>query len=170
MKCKDIELLIVGSVEKDLSEEELLRIEQHVSQCEQCQRFEEDLKNIRIALKKIKMPAPSPELTRKTLALCHSKLSTRHPANKKAARQIRSSPIPLLIWVAFVSLIALTVILALPLLRGLQLTQTLSLPIVVVLAIMIQNAVMLCFAPLLLRRYRSENQGLRLSLTGNNAF
>jgi hypothetical protein len=170
MKCKDIELLIIDSSEKDLTEEELSQIEQHISQCEQCQRFEEDLKNIRISLKKIRMPAPSSELTRKTLALCHSELNTRHPMDGKAIPQIRSAQIPLLIWVAFVSLTALTVILALPLLRGLQLTQTLSLPIVVVLAIMIQNAVMLCFAPLLLRKFGSKNQGLRLSLTENNAF
>lgn len=170
MKCKDIEQLIIDSLEKDLSEEELSRIEQHVSQCERCQRFEEDLKNIRMYLKKIKTIAPSAELMRRTLALCHSELTTRHGLDKKTIHQIRSAPIPLLIWVAFVSLTALTVTLALPLLRGLQLTQTLSLPIVVVLAIMIQNAVMLCFAPLLLRRYGSMNQGLRLSLTGNNAF
>ncbi len=169
MKCKDIELLIIDSGEKDLSEEELSRLEQHVSQCKRCQRFEEDLKNIRNSFKKIKMLDPSAELTRKTLALCHSELSTRQAMESRTAHQVRSTPIPLFVWIAFVSLTALTVILALPLLGGLQLTQTLSLPIVVVLAIMIQNAVMLCFAPLLLRRYGSKNQGLRISLTGNNA-
>lgn len=170
MKCKNIQQLIINSTEKDLSEGELSQIERHVSHCVQCKGFEEDLKNIRISLKKIKAPASSLELTRKTLNMCHAQWSTVHPVDIRATRRIRSMPIPLYIWAAFISLIALTVILVLPFLRQLQLTQTLSLPIVVVLAIMIQNAVMLCFAPLLLRRYRSENQGLRLSLTGNNAF
>ena len=153
MKCKDIERLIIESSERDLSEEELTQIKQHVSGCIQCARFQDDLEEIRIHLKKMKEPFPSVELVKQTQLMCQAQM--------RAPRQIRSTPIPAFIWTAFIFLIVLTVILILPLSKDLILDQTLSLPTVVVLALMIQNAVMLCFSPLLLRKYRSKNQGLK---------
>lgn len=162
MKCKEIERLVINLSEEDLSEEEFSEIEQHVLDCAKCARFQDDLKKIRIYLKKMTLPVPSPELVRQTQSMCHAKIRILHEAYMKTVGQNRLKSIPKYLWAALISLIVLTIMWMFPLLRDLKLGQTLSFQAGVVFALMIQNAVMLFFAPILIRRYRLKNQELGL--------
>ncbi|UCC41030.1 MAG: zf-HC2 domain-containing protein, partial [Candidatus Aminicenantes bacterium] len=87
MKCKDIERLIVDSSEDVLSPKDLSEIEQHVSKCAKCTRFQEDVRKIRLCLDETTTPEPSVELVKQTQLLCHAKLKTRDASDWKSVDQ-----------------------------------------------------------------------------------
>lgn len=160
MKCKDIERLVIESSKDELSAEDLSRIKQHILYCSKCAQLEDDLKKIRIFLKKTAPPSPPVELVRQTQLMCHTEINAFKAGIKKFSGLSSSRLIPKYIWAALVSLITLTVILFSPLLTEFNLEQPLSFQAVVVLFLMIQNAGMLFFTPVLIRKYRSTNRSL----------
>jgi len=160
MKCKDIERLVIESSEDERSAEDLSRIKQHILHCSKCAQLEDDLKKIRVFLKKTVMPTPPPELVRQTQLMCHTEIKALKAGVKKFSGLSSSRLIPKYIWAALGSLITLTVILLSPLLTEFNLEQPLSFQTAVVLFLMIQNAGMLFFAPVLIRKYRSTNRSL----------
>lgn len=161
MRCKDFECLIIDSSESKLSQEERLALEQHISRCAACARFQEDLKNIRIRLKSSHLPGPSAELAEKTRLMCHAEMSSKHAMDSQLIPQSLRPSIPRFIWAALISLTVLTAILLIPLFRHLSLDQTLSFKATAGFALMMQNIVMLIFAPIVLRRYSSQQKNLR---------
>lgn len=161
MKCKDIERLIIYSSEEDLSSKELSEIEQHVSECSRCVRFQEELEKIRLCLEEMPTLEPPTELAKQTQLMCHAKLETLPVHAKKNAGQALLTRIPKPIWIALFSLIALTLIWTFSLVEDFKIGQPLSFQTIAVLFLMIQNAAMLFFAPILIRMYRVKNQGLR---------
>lgn len=160
MKCKNIERLVIESSKDELSAEDLSRIKQHLLNCSKCGQLEDDLKKIRVFLKKTVLPTPPPELVRQTQLMCHTEIKALKTGVKKVSALSSSRLIPKYIWAALVSLITLTVILLSPLLTEFNLEQPLSFQTVVVLFLMIQNAGMLFFVPVLIRKYRSTNRSL----------
>jgi anti-sigma factor RsiW len=160
MKCKDIEHLVIESSKDELSAEDLSRIKQHILHCSKCAQLEDDLKKIRIFLKKTAPPSPPVELVRQTQLMCHTEINAFKAGVKKFPGLSSSRLIPKYMWAALIMLITLTVILFSPLLTEFNLEQPLSFQAVVVLFLMIQNAGMLFFAPVLIRKYRSTNRSL----------
>lgn len=160
MKCKDIERLVIESSKDELSAEDLSRIKQHILHCSKCAQLEDDLKKIRIFLKKTAPPSPPVELVRQTQLMCHTEINAFKAGVKKFPGLSSSRLIPKYMWAALIMLITLTVILFSPLLTEFNLEQPLSFQAVVVLFLMIQNAGMLFFAPVLIRKYRSTNRSL----------
>jgi hypothetical protein len=160
MKCKDIERLVIESSKDELSTEDLSRIKQHILHCSKCVQLEDDLKKIRIFLKKTAPPTPPAELVRQTQLMCHTEIKVLKAGVKNFSGLSSSRLIPKYIWAALGSLITLTVILLSPLLTEFNLEQPLSFQTVAVFFLMIQNAGMLFFAPVLIRKYRSTNRSL----------
>jgi len=160
MKCKDIERLVIESSEDELSAEDLSRIKQHILHCSKCAQLEDDLKKIRIFLKKTVTPTPPVELVRQTQLICHAEIKAFKAGVNKISGLSSSRLIPKYMWAALITLITLTVILFSPLLTEFNLERPLSFQAVVVLFLMIQNAGMLFFAPVLIRKYRSTNRSL----------
>jgi len=162
MRCQDIELLIIDSSERRLDRKEHRAVEQHVKQCLKCARFQDDLKNIRNALRKMPVPGLPDELERRTRILCQAELRARLESEKLGASQAQPASVPLIIWAALVSLIVLTAFLMVSLFRDIGLNLPLSFEGAVVLALMLQNAAMLFFAPVIIRKYRSPKSKARL--------
>lgn len=158
MKCKEIQRWLIDLSEETLEEDRLSQVEEHVTQCAECSLFEEDLKKIRLVIKKTKTPAPSEDLFRRTQLMCHEALKMSNSAASGFLGRIKGASIPAYIWLVFSLLIVLTVIVILPFLKELRSDEPLSLQAVLTLSLMIQNAVMLCFSPILLRKYRVKNQ------------
>ncbi len=165
MRCKDIERLIIDSSE-ETSAEELSAVREHVEHCARCAQLQDDLRKIRVHLKGMRRPVPAEELLKRTQSMCHDKMSSLHRAKAIISAKNHLRLIPKYIWVALALLIILTGIFMLWLLKDFRLSLPLSLQTAIVLMLMIQNAGMLFFAPLLMRRFRSNHQSLRLGSTG----
>ncbi len=160
MKCKNIERLVIESSEDELSVEDLSLIKQHILHCSKCAQLEDDLKKIRVFLKKTALPATPAELVRQTQLMCHTEIKALKAGVEKFSGLYSSRLIPKYIWAALIGLITLTMIFLSPLLTEFNLELPLSFQTVVVLFLMIQNAGMLFFAPVLIRKYRSANRSL----------
>lgn len=160
MKCKNIERLVIESSKDELSEKDLSLIKQHILHCSKCAQLEDDLKKIRVFLKKTALPAPPAELVRQTQLMCHTEIKALKAGVEKFSGLYSSRLIPKYIWAALIGLITLTMIFLSPLLTEFNLELPLSFQTVVVLFLMIQNAGMLFFAPVLIRKYRSANRSL----------
>ena len=162
MRCKDIQRWLIDLPEEPLDEDRLSQVEEHVAQCAECVRFEDDLKKIRVVIKKAETPAPAESLFRRTQLVCHEALKTSDSAESGFLNRIKATSIPAYIWLAFTILIVLTVIVILPLLKELATDDPLSSQAVVTLSLMIQNGVMLFLAPIVFRKYRKKNQDLNM--------
>ena len=158
MKCQEIQRWLVDLAEEGLEGDRLSLVEEHLAQCAECSRFEEDLKTIRLVIKESKAPAPSEGFFRRTKLICHAALKMPDSAENGLLGRIKGPSIPVYIWSVFALLIALTVIVILPFLKELASGKPLSWQAVVTLSLMIQNAVMLFFSPILIRKYRSRSQ------------
>jgi anti-sigma factor RsiW len=162
MRCQDIERLIIDYSERNLSQEELGAIEEHLAQCAACTCFEKDFKNIRTSLQKMSPPTPPEELERRIRDMCHDELSSRLAAEKQRVSLTHPSPVPWIIWAALVSLIGVTAFLLVSLFKNIGLNQPLSFGGAFVIAVILQNAVMLFFTPVIIRKYQSQKKSFRL--------
>jgi hypothetical protein len=153
MRCKDIELLILETRERKLTQGEIASIEQHLAVCAACTAFKNDLAKLRNGLNHVHRPAPSAELVAKTLARCEQEAATaqKHPAG--FGFRLRRFPVPKLIWVSIPVIMGITTYLMLPGLKDLA-EQTRSLESMAVLTIILQNAALLILAPILLKSLR----------------
>ncbi len=152
--------MLIESSKDELSAEDLSRIKQHLLHCSKCAQLENDLKKIRVFLKKTVRPTPPADLVRQTQLMCHTEIKALKAGVKKFSGLSSSRLIPKYIWAALIGLITLTMIFLSPLLTEFNLELPLSFQTVVVLFLMIQNAGMLFFAPVLIRKYRSANRSL----------
>jgi hypothetical protein len=148
--------MIDGS-DRALSPHELEAVEQHVTRCPSCSRFQEDLQNIRNGLKSFSCPSPSEELLRRTRSLCHSEWESMRVSGAGVLPGNRSRSVPKIIWASVFALVVLTGILIISLLPGFEIGKPLSLKTALVLTLIVQNAAMLFFAPVLLQKLRFHN-------------
>lgn len=162
MSCRKIERWIIESSEGDLSPEKLSELQQHLSQCTKCARFEEDLQKMRIGLNQLPPPLPSLELERRTRLICQTSLISHKKLERKATLPFPLTPLPKTIWAALILITILTLIWALPSLKQFPLDQTSSFRAWMVLGIIIQNVTMLILSPLLLRQHRWRKQWMGL--------
>lgn len=159
IKCAEIEQWMIDSSEKDLNQEELALIEQHVSHCANCTEFQRDLGKMRTGLKRLPVPAPSEALLHRTGKMCRDALDRDQAFGMGQIRQSHSESIPGYIWAALIALIFLTTVLTLPVLMDFTLDQNQSFESVTVLTLIILNAAMLCFSPILIRRFGLKRHG-----------
>ena len=161
MQCKDIERWLVDFSEEDLSADGLTEIEEHLSACDRCARFRDDLNTIRTGINKMVASVPDEELVKQTRLRCHAQLRSLTMSGVKTVGRAPSLSMPRAIRVALVVLIVLTLIWMWPVLGDFDISQPLSFQTVTVLAVMIQNAAMLFFAPILIRKCRVRSRSLR---------
>lgn len=159
MRCKNIELLILESRERKLTQSEIRTIEQHLARCAACTAFKNDLVKLRNGLHHLHSPAPSPELVETTLARCKQETPTpqRHPLG--LGFRLRRFPIPKFILVSIPVVMGITTYLMLPGLKDLA-EQTRSLESIAVLTIILQNAALLVLAPILLKSLRHRKESI----------
>ncbi len=159
MHCKDIEIKILDSSERKLSQNEIAAIEQHLAHCAGCTRFKNDLVKLRNGLNHIPQPTPSPGLVENTRALCHQELNLKGKSTAAPPYKWRPFPIPKLLWVAIPVVMGITTYLMLPGLKDLA-AQSLSPQSAAVLAIILQNAALLVLAPILIKSMRRRKESI----------
>ena len=157
MRCKDIELLIIESSERELSQEERLKVKQHTAGCSACELFRKSFSKIRISIKNGSVPSLPEDLEEKTRRMCHAELESRAAGASKADRIKAALPIPKLIWAALFILTGLTVVILVPHLKDLSFDQTMNFQTALFLTLIFQNAAMLIFSPVLIRKFRMKN-------------
>lgn len=158
MQCKDIERLIIVSSKEELSPEESQAVEQHLEHCAHCARLRDDLEKIRLGITTMPKPVLPPDLAQKTRQRCLDEMRLQPASAKKVFSRIRSYPIPIYVWAAFVLLIIFTVLLVAPVIKEIRLDESLTFESAAALTLLIQNAAMLFFAPILIRRYRAQRK------------
>jgi anti-sigma factor RsiW len=163
MKCKDIQRWLIDLSEGNLEKDRLSQVEEHIAQCKECARLEEDLKKIRHLLKQPQSADSAEDLFHQTRLMCHAALKASESKGIGILGFFRAASIPLPIWLAFGFIVVMTVIVMLPLLKELATDDPLSLQAVLTLSFIIQNAVMLFFAPLILRKYRGNRQRMNMT-------
>lgn len=161
MQCKHIEHLVMDSYERKLSEEELSFIQQHIERCSRCARFQDSLEKIRTGLRTIPHPVPSPTLLERTRKSLVEDMKTRSGSLSWKNTMPSITPVPKIIWVALLMLIALTVVVITSVFKDIVWDETLPFSAAAVLTLVLQNAAMLIFAPILLRRQRWKRSGFR---------
>jgi len=166
MKCKDIERLVIDFKEDELSYEELSAVKEHVERCSECASLRDDWRKIRVYLERRRRPVLSEELARRTQSACQVELSSIPLSKEKTIGRNHLWSIPKAVWGALFSLVVLTAILIFVLLEDFNLKLPLSPQAVVVLTLTIQNAGMLFFAPILIRKFSSDNKSSRLGSIG----
>jgi anti-sigma factor RsiW len=166
MKCKDIERLIMDFKEEELSAEELSAVEEHVERCTRCASLRGNLGKIRLYLKSMPRPVLPEELAERTRSMCQVELGSKPLSKARTNARNHPRPIPKLIWAALFSLIVLTSILVLVLLKDFDLKLPLSPQAIVVLTLVVQNAGMLFLAPIVIRKFSSDNKNFKLGSLG----
>ncbi|HDT11928.1 MAG TPA: hypothetical protein ENN58_04240 [bacterium] len=154
MQCKKFEYLIIESSERDLTDGEQLRLQEHCSQCNDCAHFKESLEEIRFSLKHTAPPSLSSDLDKKTKHLFMLEIDRKKFSPGKEEIPFRP-PVPIYIWAAVALLTLLTSLLLFPELMTLNSDQPISLRTIALLTVILQNTVMLFFTPLIIRRYKS---------------
>lgn len=155
MQCKQYEYLIIESSERNLTDEEQLRLKQHCSQCKNCSLFKKNLEEIRFSLKQSGPPPLSANLDNQTQHLCQEEINRRKLLFQNEKRTFWA-PVPGYIWAAVVLLIILTSFLLFPELKNLSSDQPLSLRTIFMITIILQNAVMLFLSPVIIRRHKTK--------------
>jgi hypothetical protein len=159
MRCKDIELLILDSRERKLTQSEVRTIEQHLALCTACTAFKNDLVKLRNGVNHLRQPAPSADLFEKTQALCREELAATPYTPAGFGLKLRRFPIPKFIWISIPVIMGITTYLMLPGLKDLA-AQSRSLQSLTVLTIILQNAALLVLAPILIKSLRRRRESI----------
>jgi len=154
---------MIDSSDRILSRQELKAIEQHVTRCSSCARFQEALQRIRTGLQILPCPDPSEELVKKTKSLCYAEMKAMRVSDSCSIQRAQPRSVPKIIWAAVFALVVLTGILIISLLPlGFEIQESLSLKTVLIFTLIVQNAAMLFFAPVLIQKFRSSKNGFDL--------
>jgi hypothetical protein len=163
MRCKDIERLMIDGRDRTLDRTEVRAIEQHLTQCASCARFQEDLHKIQNGLRAFSCPAPSDEMIQKTKSLCYAEMGAAQTSRSVISQRGQLRSVPKIIWAAVFVLTVLTGILIISLLPGFEIEEPVSLKTILIITLVVQNAAMLFFAPVLIQKFRFPKNGLDLN-------
>jgi hypothetical protein len=156
MKCKQAELLIIDSNEKDFKEIVKLELENHIRSCHSCATFVKKINSIRTNPKRLINVEPSDSLIESTLELCHLEL-------KQKDQIVTSLPRPKLttpnyIWATIIAIVTFSIIWFFPVLKKLIQENIISDHTIWFFVIIIQNIIMLLFAPIIFKKTRQKQQ------------
>ncbi len=160
MQCKDIERLIIISSEEELSPEESKAVAQHLEHCAHCARLRDDLEKIRLGIITMPKPMLPSDLAQKTRERCLDEMRLQPAPSKRVFSRLSSYAVPIYVWAALIPLVILTVLLVAPVIKEIRLGESLAFESAAALTLLIQNAVMLFFAPILIRKYRSQRKNV----------
>ncbi len=170
MFCKNIQQWIIESSERNLRKEQLLKIEQHVSNCKRCADFEENLNNLRNRLKNTAQPDLPSQLFTQTWNHCMEEIASPRTSEREISRLSFFAPIPKTIWIAILALTVLTGMVLYWGFKDFSLSETLSFPSAAILTLLLQNVTMLVFAPILLdwiRNRKPDYQDMIMDMNGS---
>ncbi|MCK4836633.1 MAG: zf-HC2 domain-containing protein [Candidatus Aminicenantes bacterium] len=153
MKCKEFKCLIIEERNGELDEKESRMLAVHLSQCEGCVTFKNEMHAIARILKTNRPPELSPLLDHKTREMCHEALPKMQPKKKSGKLASNWAGMPRGILVALILLVIFTLVLIFPVAGEFSLEDYLSAGEILTLMLILQNAVMLLLAPLLFRNY-----------------
>lgn len=164
MQCQDIELLIIASSERPLNQEELKRLEQHLTQCRSCASFQADWIRIRQSIKIIPVPPLSSGLDNRTRQLCQETLKTQTWGKRISASRFFIRSLPKGIIAALISAAFLTVTALILFFTKFSTLELQAFKTAVILTLLLQNAVMLIFAPIIIDRSRRRKLNVNINL------
>ncbi|MBN1274388.1 MAG: zf-HC2 domain-containing protein [Candidatus Aminicenantes bacterium] len=159
MRCKDCQYLFIESSERELTEMEREKLEEHIMHCPECTRFKESLEGIRLSLRNASSPLFSQDLHEKTGRLCRENISKQRPLFLER----RFSPglrVPAFVWAALLFVIVLTAVLLYTGFEDLNLEEPVTWKTIALISLILQNALMLFFAPVIFRRYGKKRGNL----------
>jgi anti-sigma factor RsiW len=152
--------LILESTERELSHEEKIALEQHLSTCKSCVAFQDFFEDLKRSFQKMSAPELPADLEERVRFACHRELLARTGSQKKQAPAGPSASIPWLVWTALAALTVMTAVFLIPAVQGLWQNQELSLKAVLALILLLQNAVALLIVPVLVRGQRDSGRFL----------
>ena len=156
MRCQDAQRLMLDIPEGTLSADTLSALEEHVRRCPKCAGLRADLEEIRTGLENHPLPEPPADLIERTRAVCLAELRANEDARETNPGKTRVAAPPKFIWAALAVLTVLTLIFVVPRIEDIKFDEMLTFETVLTFSLLIQNAVMLFFAPILIRKFRSN--------------
>jgi hypothetical protein len=156
MRCQDAQRLMLDGLERKMNEDSLFALEDHVRRCPGCAGFRADLKGIRAGLENRTLPEPPADVIERTRALCLAELRANEDASETNPDKTRTAALPGFIQAALAVLTTLTLVFVVPRIEDIKLDETLTFETALTFVLLIQNAFMLFFAPVLIRKFRSN--------------
>jgi hypothetical protein len=153
---------MVDSGDRDLSREELLKVEDHLAQCASCAAFKEFWLNIRADIEKApKAGLPGP-LDSRVQSLCHAEIAGARADQSRPDLAREGVLVPRPIWAALALLTALTLALLVGGIEEFSRSREVTPEIVLLAALILQNGLTLFFAPVIVRRRRLDDMEIGL--------
>jgi len=113
MRCKEIEKLLIYRWPQQMSELESQMLAEHVSQCQDCFKFRQELQLVRQSLETLERPLLPLSLDRKTKARCSEVLVSVGHA-KKSLVSFSWLHVPKIVWGAVFFITIFTLVLIAP--------------------------------------------------------
>ena len=154
MRCRKVEKLIISSLDEQLDEQMKNAIEEHLSNCQKCSKFREDIIAMRKSIESFFLPEPPAELLERTQLACENQLGISKLKKKAGLTNIRFLTLPWYIWAASAGVVIFTLIWAFPYVKDFLVDEVITYNTTMVFSLIIQNLTMLIFAPLLIKRYK----------------
>ncbi|MBN2091600.1 hypothetical protein JW964_18445 [candidate division KSB1 bacterium] len=164
MTCKEFQKILMDQDEFSAKKEDDPNLIGHLQDCPVCQKFANNLKEIRLKIHGLKQVAPGSYLFETTLNRCHQELDQLNPAITVARSNAEFSKIPGYIWILLPLTIILSVLWIFPEMQQLIFNQNLTWASIVILFILFENFLMLILTPVLLR-WQKSHLNLQMSLT-----
>ncbi len=154
MKCKKARRRIIELSGENRESQEESKIHAHLSQCERCGAWVDDLTSLREQMKHLTEPIPSHQIVEKTRRACHDQLVGASVLKNRVHSNRQPQSLPEFIKWVLPPLMLFTIGWILWHIGDLEPEISLTSPAVFSLFLIIQNGVMLLLAPVLLRRFR----------------
>jgi hypothetical protein len=158
MKCSEIQKCLLAADSRGPGGDAGREAARHIANCDRCARFQRDLAEIRDGLQQMPHHQPPEDLVRHTRAACHALLSADQTARIGKIPAVPSDRIPALIWAALAALVLLTASFIVPAMVDLDFDQDLTVRGIIVITWIALNTIMLCFAPILIYRFREKRR------------
>ncbi len=153
MKCKGYRTLMVDQRPELLSEPQSRLLADHIENCRDCRKFQQELKRFQWGLKAIPEPVLPDDCERLSREACYREIQ-QVLAGKRLKRQAADSGrVPRLVYLALMALMAITLVLIFPVVGELSFEASFSSQEILAVMLVLQNAAMLLLSPLLIRRY-----------------
>lgn len=162
MKCKKIKKLIIDFSAQKISKANSRIMAEHINQCNDCYRFQQELLLMRQSIKTIEKPMLPHSVEKRTRARCIAEITSGDIEKALYPPPFGWLKVPKVIWVAVLILTILTLIFIVPFFGELSTRDSLSPQALYTLILIIQNTLMLILSPLLIQRYGKKWLNTRL--------
>lgn len=164
MTCKEFQQILMDRDEFSAKKEDDQKLTGHLQDCPVCQKFLNDLQEIRLKIAGLNQVAPDSHLFETTLNRCHRELDNLNSSFASARSNVGASKIPGYIWILSPLAIVLSVLWIFPEMKELVFDQNVTWITLIILFILFENFVMLILTPVLLR-WQKSHLNLQMSFT-----